>query len=147
MFHWDPSPNIFPLLSHIFQNVKLFNTSFCFVWKSRVKKFLHRLCKEGWTTHCWHAQFGPKSFHNSTLHPCEKRFQTITEMCSCTLPFSPLGWPCREEAFPMMILNIQSHQGGTAEHRASLSPQEPLSFPGSLLYPFCFLYPQEARCF
>ena len=90
---------------------RCFNISFCSVWKSRVKKFLHRL-QERMNYVLLACSVEPKSFYNFTRHLCKKPVQTITERCSHALPFSPVGWPCREEAFPMVILNIQSHQGG-----------------------------------
>lgn len=113
---------------------KVFNTSFCFVWKSRVKKFLHRL-QGKMNCALLACPVEPKSFHNFTLHPCEKPVPTITERCSRALPLSPVGCPCREEAFTMMILNIQSHHGGHS--RAQSIPFT----PGASLLPWLFIIP------
>lgn len=113
----------------------MFNSSFCFVWKSRVKKFFHRRCKERLTMLCWHAQLSLNPSITLLIIPYEKPIQTVIERYSRAHPFSPIGWPCKEEAFPMVILNIQSHQGGH-----SWAQSFPLT-PGDSLLPWLFIIP------
>lgn len=127
--------------------MSVFNASFCFACKSRVKRFLHRLCKKRWTMRCWHAQLSLNSSTTSLfilVRTLSKLWQKSVPMHSLSLLLAGLA---ERKHFPWRFWIFRATKGDTAGHKVFLSLQEPLSFPSSLLYPFCFLYPQEARCF
>lgn len=99
--------------------------------------FYHRLGKERRAIRCWRAPLSLSLSVTSLFILVRSLSKLTTERCPHALPFSPVGWPCREEAFPTMIFEYseppRGAQLGTKHpfHPRSLSPSLALYYTPS----------------